>query len=91
MRNKDYVIETAKNDGEYTEKVKNCKYVANMTKNKKVVHLTGEDACYQSKTLYNFLKINSIDEALEFEPRLSFCQKCFPSQKELRIGNELNN
>lgn len=81
MKKINNLIENVGNGEEYREKIRGCRFVANMTRNKKMFHKVGDEACYQSQSLYNFIKFDSIEEALAFEPRLSFCQKCFPTKQ----------
>lgn len=58
---------------------KECKpYVANMVKNRKMLHKKNE--CKDSKWFFEYEDFESIDEALNFYPRINMCQRCFPNQ-----------
>ena len=39
-----------------------------------------KNCCKDSKFMYEYINFKSLDEAKEFTPRLSMCQKCFPDQ-----------
>lgn len=53
-------------------------YVANMYKNKKTLHR--KNCCKDSIFMYEYMNFQSFEKALNFVPRLSLCQRCFPDQ-----------
>lgn len=74
----EHIVEEAGNIREYQEKISKYKYVANMEKNKKVLHIAGNQGCYQSSALFTFIGFNTKKEADEYIPKLAECQICFP-------------
>ena len=84
-------IINVRNSKEFIEKSKGHKYAANMTGNKKTVHIICNDDCYDSDKLYSFIPFDDLNEVLSFTPRLHLCEKCFPNQEELRVDNEFHN
>lgn len=69
-------IKTAKSGEDFQKNA--SQYVANMCENKKMLHI--KNCCKDSKFMYEYINFKSLDEAKEFTPRLSMCQKCFPDQ-----------
>lgn len=55
-------------------------YVANMESNAKMLHK--KNNCKDSKFMDKYINFDSFEEALKFIPRLSICQKCFPTQHD---------
>lgn len=51
------------------------KFVANMHQNKKMLHK--KNCCKDSKFMYEYVDFDNLEDAKNFEPRLSFCQICF--------------
>lgn len=56
------------------------KYVANMEKNKKMLHIKGYKKCSWSKFLESYIDFDTLEEAEAFSPRISKCQRCFEDQ-----------
>lgn len=56
-------------------------YVANMYENKKMLHK--KNCCKDSHFMYEYMNFQSLEKAMNFIPRLSLCQKCFPIQHDL--------
>lgn len=55
-------------------------FAANMEKNRKMLHRTGYEKCYNSKFMYKYIDFDTLEESESFSPRLSKCQICFPEQ-----------
>ena len=70
-------IKKAKSGSDFQKNA--SEYVANMYENKKMLHK--KNCCKDSKFMYEYLNFDSLDEARTFEPRLSFCQKCFSNKQ----------
>lgn len=52
--------------------------VVNMYENKKMLHR--KNCCKDSRFMYEYINVGSLDDAKKFTPKLTLCQKCFPNQ-----------
>lgn len=63
--------------GEYQENAK--KYVVNMCSGKKMLHI--KNGCHYSKSLWEYISFDTLEEVDNLPFTVSHCQYCFPNQK----------
>ena len=71
-------VKTAKNGKEFLSEAK--LYVANMEKNKKMLHIRGCKNCHWASFMYSYIDFDTLEEAEAFSPRLAKCENCFSNQ-----------
>lgn len=69
------VLKHATNGAIFIEEAK--EFVANMEGNKKMLHRKGNPSCPWASFLETYVDFETLEEAENFLPRLSKCQKCF--------------
>lgn len=58
------------------------KYVINMFKNQKTIHI--KNGCKDSQCIYEYADFNTLKEIKDIPLTFRYCEKCFENQEEVK-------